>query len=135
MDKNTLKSYQSIKREIRQIEGRLAQLEAAATAPGAQRLTGVPVYHNEDHDRMADYVAKADELRTLYHEKMVELLDTEKRIEEAIMSLDGSHRILIRARYIEGKRWEEICVALNYGWAQVHRMHGEALEILRFPEA
>ena len=30
-------------------------------------------------------------------------------------------------RYVDIKTWEQIAVEMNYGWTQVHNLHGSAL--------
>lgn len=47
-----------------------------------------------------------------------------KTIDELDNSLD---RCILRARYIECKAWEQICVELSYSWRQIHRLHSNIL--------
>ena len=37
------------------------------------------------------------------------------------------HRYLLSSRYIDGKKWEQIALDMNYSVMQIWRMHGEAL--------
>lgn len=55
-------------------------------------------------------------------------------IEAAIESLDPTARLLCRYRYVDGLKWEEVCVRMNYSWRQVHNLHRRALEALRADE-
>jgi hypothetical protein len=36
----------------------------------------------------------------------------------------------MRHRYIDGKSWEEVCVAISYSWRQTHNLHDQALNKL-----
>jgi len=43
---------------------------------------------------------------------------------------DCNLRLLLKYRYINGMTFEQIAVAMNYSWRQIHRLHSEALEAL-----
>lgn len=50
------------------------------------------------------------------------------KIGEAIYSLSSEkYRYLLASRYIDGKKWEQIALDMNYSVMQIWRMHGEAL--------
>lgn len=40
------------------------------------------------------------------------------------------HRYLLSSRYIDGKKWEQIALDMNYSVMQIWRMHGEALNLI-----
>ena len=51
------------------------------------------------------------------------------RLVQQLMScLDGREKYLISLRYIQGEKWENICVKMGYEWRQVHRIHAQALK-------
>lgn len=101
MTKEQLRQYRSIKIEISQIERRIEELE-----------------HDEDITQP---------LRSLYREKLAELIECQLRIEKAIESLNPTERELLRLRYIDGVDWTEVAATINYEWAQTHRVHSRAL--------
>ena len=37
-------------------------------------------------------------------------------------------RDLLTYRYLQDKRWEEICGIMNISWKHIHRIHGESLK-------
>lgn len=46
--------------------------------------------------------------------------------------LDGMpKRMLLRYRYIDHMKWEEICVLMSYSWKQIHQIHNLALEQIK----
>ena len=47
-----------------------------------------------------------------------------------INKLPDREQHLIMARYIHAKKWEEICVDMNYSWTQLHAIHSKALKIM-----
>lgn len=40
------------------------------------------------------------------------------------------YRYLLSSRYIDGKKWEQIALDMNYSVMQIWRMHGEALNLI-----
>ena len=131
MTKETLKQYLHLKAEHAQISALLEELEAAMTAPKAQKLTGMPRGGNGQENPMEAMVARHIALQERYREKLSELDAAQSAIEDAIEQLDSVERTLMRLRYIKGLKWEEICVAMSYSWRQVQRTHANALEKLR----
>ena len=57
-----------------------------------------------------------------------DLVDLGREIKEIISQVDDEIlRELLMHRYIEGKKFEEIAVGMNYSWRQIHRLHTRAL--------
>ena len=118
MVKEKLRRYGDRRQELRQIRRMLAELEARMTAPRAQALTGTPGSPSRDPDKRTGLVARAEELRGQYRRCIEELTERES----------------FRRRYIDGAKWEDICVILSYSWRQVHRAHSAALQKLEEAE-
>lgn len=52
-------------------------------------------------------------------------------IAKVIYDLESEkHRYLLTSRYIDGKKWEQIALDMNYSVMQIWRMHGEALNLI-----
>ena len=81
-------------------------------------------------DKVGNAVADMELARTKLAEQIAESYAVLTKIENAIEVLPAREGYLIRARYIELLSWEQIAVDMNYAWAQVHRMHAEALKML-----
>lgn len=130
MTKERLRKYRSIKKECEQLRQKLEELEAALYYPKIQRLTDMPTAHMEGNpqEELAIYHI---ELQSLYVAKIAELAAEQLAIEQAIDSLDSRERQLLRYRYIDGLKWEEVCEVMNYSWTQTHEYHGRALQQLR----
>jgi DNA-directed RNA polymerase specialized sigma subunit len=57
------------------------------------------------------------------------LRETQKRVNEAIQGVgDSLQRTVLYRRYINGEKFEEIAVNMNYSYKQVCRIHGKALD-------
>lgn len=98
-------------------------------------------------DHIADLREMCKQLRTedghqiALDAAVAELVDTEKKVQSEVAQLcrieaeidctisrmpEPYHTLLLE-RYINGKTWEQIAVALNYSYRQTTRMHGAAL--------
>ena len=129
MTKEQLRSYQSLKREQQQILHQLEEVEAMLYYPKIQQLTDMPIHHGAGNP-MEDLILHHIELQQQYRSKLEELAEQQLAIENAINTLDPTARLLLRYRYLDGLKWEEICVKMSYGWTQIHHIHGEALKKL-----
>lgn len=128
MNKKELQQYISLRLNIRQTSERIEELEAAATKQTAA-ISGEPG-GGLNLDKIGDTVARMADLKTELQRKLQEALTKQIKIEKAIEDLPEREKYLIVSRYIEGKTWEAICVDMNYQWAQIHRIHANALQLL-----
>ena len=130
MIKERLRNYRNLKEERDQIRCKLEELEATLCCPKIQCLTGMPSAPSKENS-MELMVARHLELQEKYRIKQEELASELLAIEEAIEGLEPPARMLLRYRYIDGLKWEEVCVKMNYSWKQIHRIHSAALKQLR----
>ena len=132
MTKERLRQYRSIKREREQLLQQLEEVEAALYSPKIQKLTGMPSGGSKpDGNPQENLIAHHLELQERYRAKVDELAAEQLAIEQAIETLDGTLRTLMRFYYIDGLKWEEVCVKMNYSWRQIHNLHRKALNQLR----
>ena len=68
--------------------------------------------------------AKVDELYAIKQEIMAAINNVQ----------DSTLRALLTEKYINGKKWEQIAVDLNYSWRQIIRLHGRALQEITIPK-
>lgn len=136
MDKDTLQRYQRNRKEILQLREEIETLRAKLTAPGTQKITGMPTVHGGSGDPIGSGVAKLDELCALYGEKLGKLCQQQLEIETAISKVGGDDEALLRYRYIQGHKWETICTKMGKSedepmeWGTVHYRHRRALRRL-----
>lgn len=126
--KKRLNNYTNLKQERQQIEEERERI-LARLGPGAQNLDGMPRNQGAG-DALANGVAAAADLLTLYEAKAVELDRAQADIEKLIETLKPVERMLARFRYIDGHTWEEVCVDMAYSWRHVHRIHSRLLDRL-----
>lgn len=130
MTKERLQQYRQLQRELRQIQDRIMEVESAMYSPRNQRLTGMPSAHSAE-SVMEKLVDKHRELEALYQEKLMTITEELLAIEKAIAALEPTLRLLMRYRYVDGYRWEDICVRMNYSYQGVHKVHRKALKRIR----
>lgn len=128
MTKHELKECRESRREIRQLLDEMEALEAEVTSPKIPKLSGMPPSEPATSDRMAENVAKWVDLQQTYRDKLLRCFDLRMAVEKAMDVLTPTERQVIRAYYIQGMTWEEVCVAVNYSWKQTHRIHSSALQ-------
>lgn len=128
MTKKELQEYYWVRRNIRQLEEKLEELETEATRQ-TTRFTQQPKARSSK-DRMADAVAEIVTIQEKMQEELEKSYKLLTRIEQAIESLPPREKYLIRARYIDCKTWEQIAVEMHYSWPHVHRIHSRALQML-----
>ena len=131
MTKEQLKAYRSLKLERDRLAELIEEMGSKIYNPKSQSLDGMPHSRSGPGRPTEDAAVKHTELLQKYQQKVVELTEALIEIERAIEVLEPRERTLIRLHYAQDMTWEEVCVAMNYSWRQVHRIHAKALEALR----
>ena len=132
MTKEMLKKYGSIKKEKERIKARIEEIESMLYSPRNQNLSGMPTAHDAPNETMEKLIEKKERLLKVYKSFLLQLDETELNIENAIETLaDPAARSILRLRYIDGLKWEQICVKMGYEWSHTHRIHKNALETLK----
>jgi DNA-directed RNA polymerase specialized sigma24 family protein len=130
MRKEHLKDYRQICEELRQLNNErvkwLARAERSTRAPSMTPAIG------QQHDPMPLIMDRLTEIRASTDALTLRLCDAKLRIERAIDSLPSVQRQVMRARYIEGRCWEDISRETSYSVAQLHRIHQKALGGVKF---
>lgn len=126
MDKLKLRQYRYLVKEIEQLEEERMRLSAGLV--GAVNINDMPHSYSIIHDRMAEVAAKMVDMQGELADKLNELYALRKEIEECINNLEPRESLLMRYRYIDGKRWEQIAVDMDYEYSWVLRLHGRILK-------
>lgn len=128
--KEELKEHIRLKQEIADLKENIEKLRLQAQSISATRITGAPAGSGSP-DKIADNLARVDNLIQHYQQKVERMLIQQKRIEEAIESLPANERLLMRYRYIDGLDWIDVAANMNYSWRHMHRIHSEILKKLK----
>lgn len=124
--KEYLRKYRSSKRREKGILEEIQRLRMDKMFPSVV-FDDMP--HAHDHKDLSDYVILIDEqIQNLKDERLERAkiyTDIEKRIREM---KDDNEQELLRMRYLQGKTFEEIAVAMRYAYRHITRLHGNALQ-------
>ena len=124
--KAILCEYQAIERRILRLMEEKARWMAKATAV-------TPTYSDmpkgAGSDKIQGAVEKIWEIEKRLDQEIDKQVDLRRRIESAVEGLgDGRLRDVMRYRYIDGMKWEEVAVVMHYSYMQICRFHGRALQ-------
>ena len=125
MDKKTLRQYRSLLKEIEQLEEEKANLYHLP----AMKITDMPKAHKQND--LSNVAVRLDKLQKMIDATLDKIIDLREKIENSIDQLPANERLLIRLRYIEGKRWEQIAVELHYSIQRTWQIHGGVLKKFR----
>lgn len=120
---NAGKEYDEIMQSYEYFRQKIISLQASV-------LSDMPRSGSVLQDKIGEHVAKLDQLESIIHAKLTKLEQLRTDVENVIGLLDDSLlRRLLHLKYLDDTRltWEQICVKLNYSWAQTHRLHSRAL--------
>ncbi len=122
---NYLKQYRSLSMEIDQITKELQRWQDLAT-----RIS--PSYSDMPHgggsDKVQTAAVEVAELTDKLNQKLHQAIMVQENIKKLLESLDDIKlRQLMYYRYINGMRWEEIAVRMDFNYRWVLRLHRKAL--------
>lgn len=124
--KEFLLSYQRAKRKVKRLERQLEELRLNKLGPSAINNDGMP--HGTDMSDLSDYAAKLDEIEreiiSARYERICTFQEVRRRIEEVE---NEQEKDLLTYRYIDGMKWEAVCMRMEHSWQHIHRIHGKAL--------
>ena len=123
--KRYLFGYRYALRKQKVIEEEIRELRLKKMLPSLTQ-DGMP--HGSGGSDMSGYAAKLDELLRDLGEQAQRCIDSRREIVEKIGAMqDETEKLVLRLRYIHGKKWEEIAVEMDYGYRNVLKLHGKAL--------
>lgn len=120
-----LNQYRIMHIEIDQITKELQRWQDLAT-----RIS--PSYSDMPHgggsDRVQTAAVEVAELTDKLNQKLHQAIMVQENIKKLLESLDDIKlRQLMSYRYINGMRWEEIAVRMDYDYRYVLKLHGKSL--------
>jgi hypothetical protein len=108
-----LSKYYSIKIEVDQIKSNLKELDS--TSIGSSKISGMPKGTNEVSNPTENIAIKKLKLEEILKKKQDKLLTEQLKIENFLETIEDSNiRVIIRARFIDGKPWSVIGKELNF---------------------
>lgn len=94
-------------------------------------LSQVRVQASHSHDRLGDLSAQIMDSIDSWAKDVTALLVIKSEIRSVIGTIDrDDYKLILEERYINLKRWEDICADNYMSWKTAHRRHGAALKQL-----
>lgn len=127
MIEQVLFSYRDALKERNRIEAKLDVLRNDLTIK-SPTISDMPK-GKRDGDKMAEYMAKVDELQRELKKAYEKTLDEYQHI-DALISLveDAKLREVLTYRYIKGYKWEDIADALSYASSYIYKLRKQGLK-------
>ena len=131
--KEFLASYRMAEYEITEATETLMRLRSRATKCTA--AFGSAGGGQPNKDKLPDIIDRIIEAEKKAEKKIDRLLSLQSEVEGAIAEVDdGKCKALLMMRYLNGKSFEEISVALGYSYHYVvHDLHTKALRSVKVP--
>ena len=77
---------------------------------------------------LSDYIANMDEQIELLKLERLEKVNIYRDIEKKIRAMENTdEQDVLRYRYIDALKWDDIAEKMGYSWRQIHRIHSSAL--------
>ena len=131
MTKEDLKQCNAKWKELHQIETLVQTLRADARSTKAVCYDNTPKSKGEPVAAVQRYIEQLETLSALYETKKADLMQDVITVERAIFTLPSELRMLMRARYILGMKWEVINEKMCISESTSKRMHRKALQLLK----
>lgn len=129
MDQKILKQYRWILKEIEYLENEKRLLLDHYLSRGT--WDGMPHSCGEYHDSTASIVVKRQRLQELIDEKLDELIECRREIEQAWRGLSPDDRMIMRWHYLDGKSWGAIAAKMSYSYRWILERHRRILQALK----
>ena len=132
MTKKELSQLYYLKKEIKEQQRRIAELEAAATNCST-KITGLPSGKGIS-DKIGNYAAQIADLKALLDLNLKKCFYELNRLGRFIQSVEDSQmRIILTLRYVQGFSWQKIAYAIGEHDEQYpRRKHNDFLEKYEF---
>lgn len=130
MDIETLKQCQSASIARASVIERVKALKEDATGVGGMRYDNAPHERGEPLSRQQRYIEALEKLSAEYEQTAAEWAELSAEVERAVRQLPPTLGELIRLRYIDGKKWEDINDEMHISSTTSKRLHHSALKRL-----
>lgn len=127
--KEKLQGYSYAIEYSKELEERLKEIRDSMTSIKSMNYEEVSASSGVN-DRIANAIAKLVEVEHTYLDKIADIAEMEKEINDLLSHLTPKEQKLIRLRYMQSKSWEDICGIMFYSWQGVHKLHSNTLDKL-----
>ena len=112
MTKKELKNLYYLKKEIKEQQKRLEELESLATNCTA-KITGLP-NGNGVSDKIGNYTTEIADLKNLIEKNLEKCIEEHKKLTTFINNIEDSQlRLILTLRYIDHLTWQQIAFEMG----------------------
>ena len=127
MTKERLYQYKWIRENIKNLQNRLLEIDTKLQHITSELQQDI-VQTTKDSDKWTLLIQRKMDVEELINAEITNGLEEMAYIENTISKLDERGKFLMRLRYIDCLKWEEIVYKCHYEWAQMHRIHATCLK-------
>ena len=133
--KEYLKQIENMNRYIEQLVSEVEELRALSQSLSGTQFGERNKGGNKNNEAtFVNYIIKINDLEAKINQEIDKFVDLKTVIISAIDELDDlEERILLRAKYISRKSWDDIFEQLNRSRSATYRVHASALEHFKIP--
>ena len=123
MTKKELSQLYYLRKEIKEQQRRLSELEALATSCNA-KITGLP-NGNRVSDKIGNYTTEIADLKNLIEKNLEKCIEEHKKLTTFINNIEDSQlRLILTLRYIDHLTWQQIAFKIGkYDEKYPRRVH------------
>ena len=130
MTKDELKLYRWQKQYIELLKDEIKTLNRKLTSVKSQKINDMP--KSQSGKDVADAIIK---LMGDIDDRKNKIRNAEQKMRDVEDFIDGvaviPHRLIMRYRYVEGLKWEEIGAQMTYSERQIRRIHDKIMKDVR----
>ena len=128
--KEFLKQYEYADRRARRLRAEYErELQLIDAIRSASDNDGMP--HGSGTSRPTeDKALKLADKALRWKEAELEAIAKRQEVFDLIYDIDGIEGEVLIERYVNLRKWEEICILVHYSWQGVHKVHKRALFIV-----
>lgn len=117
------KNIRKTSQRLEQREEALEELRGRYDGLKAVRYDSTGGGAGMDHgdDKMAEFIARMEQMTAEWSEAVMEWADEVREFEEALRRIDARHDYVLTAHYLRGMTWEEIAGVMNYSELYVRK--------------
>ncbi|WP_333813952.1 DUF1492 domain-containing protein [Muricomes intestini] len=124
--KDYLNGYGNAKNREKRIQEQIRKLRLDKMCPSV-KYDDMP--HGTDIGDLSDYMVQFEKLMDELTKERLKAVTQYTEIYRQIKRVeDDRERDILVYRYLQRKKWEDICVLMELSWRHVHRIHGDALK-------
>jgi len=129
--RNLLKRTCCLEANINSEIEELQRLRSIAENISSAFPDGDKVQGGKKHDRLTNIISNIVDHQLALELRIAEYLENLQRIESKIEAVeDSNERLILRLRYINQKKWDEIAEIMSCSVSNIYKLHQKAFKLL-----